>query len=212
MQPERLVYGFDPLCGWCFAFRPTMQAIRAAYPDVPITLMMGGLVVGSRVGPVSESREYLINGLEQVRRTAGVSAGAAFYEKLLADGTYISDSEPPCRAVYVAQQIAPDQAFDFADALPAAYYVDGQPLDSEDVLGALAAKHGIDAVTLLEHWRSDEARRGVQQAFMQARNAGFTSYPTLAYQRGDKLAMVAQGFAAPQQAVQRIAELRKATV
>ena len=205
---ERLIYGFDPLCGWCFAFRPSMHAIRAAHPDLPITLIMGGLVVGERVAPIAEMRDYLKSGLEQVRRTAGVVAGAAFYNGLLAEGTYISNSEPPCRAIYVAQQIAPEQVFDFADALAEAMYIRGLPIDNEAVLAELATAHGINAAALLEGWRSDAAHRGLQRAWAIARAAGFNSYPTLVYQRGEQLTLVAQGFAPPAQAVERVTQLR----
>lgn len=206
---EQLLYGYDPLCGWCFAFRPTMAAVRAAFPDLPITLVMGGLVVGERVAPVSQSREYLISGLEQVRRTAGVSAGDAFYGGLLKEGTYISNSEPPCRAVYVAQQLASQHAYAFADALPEAYYVHGLPLDDASVLAELATQHGIDGEALVHHWQSDAAKQGVQQAFREARAAGFNSYPTLAYQRGERAQMVGH-YMRPEQAVAQIATLRAA--
>lgn len=206
---ERLLYGFDPLCGWCFAFRPTMRAIREAHSDLPVTLMMGGLVTGARVEPIAKQRSYLISGLEQVRRTAGIAAGDAFFNGLLAEGTYISNSEPPCRAVYVAQEIASEQAYAFADALPEAMYVRGLPLDDEGVLGEIASAHGIDAEQFLAHWRSEEAKRGLQAAWAQARMAGFTSYPTLAYQRGEQVWLVAQGFARPEDGVARVAALRQ---
>ncbi|MBC8163617.1 MAG: DsbA family protein [Roseiflexaceae bacterium] len=205
---EQLLYGYDPLCGWCFAFRPTMAAIRQAYPDLSVELIMGGLVVGERVAPIAQARDYLIKGLEQVRRTAGVSAGAAFYNGLLKQGSYISNSEPPCRAVYVAQQLAPERAYDFADALPEAYYGRGLPLDDADVMAGLAREYGIDADAFLAAWQSEQAKHGTQHAFQQARLAGFNSYPTLVYQHSKQRALVAQGFARPADAVARIAALR----
>lgn len=207
---ERLIYGFDPLCGWCFAFRPSMRAIREAFPELPVALAMGGLVVGERVAPISETREYLVNGLENVWRTAGVAAGEAFYNGLLAEGTYVSNSEPPCRAIHVVEQLAPEQVYDFADALPEAFYVRGLPLDDERVLSTLAESHGLDGGEFVQRWRSDEARRGTQTAFAQARAAGFASYPTLAYQRNGLAQMVARGFLRPEDAVKRVSSLRSA--
>lgn len=209
---EQLIYGFDPLCGWCFAFGPTLRAIRAAYPELPVRLRYGGLVVGERVGPVAEARGYLTAGLEQVRQVAGVSAGAAFFQNLLAEGTYVSDSEPPCRAIYVMEQLAPAGALDFAAALPDAYYIDGQPLDDAGLLASLAETNGADPELFVQQWASDEARRGTQRAFAQARAEGFTSYPTFVYRRGDDYGLVAQGFAPPAEAVRRIAALREASL
>lgn len=210
---ETLIYGYDPLCGWCFAFRPTMHAITAAYPDLPVTVVYGGLVVGARVQPVSASRDYLIKGLAQVARTAGVQAGPNFYNGLLAQGTYISNSEPPCRAVWTMQQLAPaPAAYRFADALPQTYYGDGLPLDDEDVLGGLAEAHGTPRDDFVALWQSEAAKQGTQAAFQQARQIGIASYPTLLYQRGNAVGLVARGFATPADAVATVAALRGAEV
>lgn len=207
---ETLIYGFDPLCGWCFAFRPSMAALRAAFPALPITLRYGGLVTGERVAPIAATRDYLLNGLEQVRRTAGVAAGAAFYEGLLAEGTYISNSEPPCRAIWAVEQLAPAAAYAFADSLPEAFYVHGRPLDDPTVLRELAEAQGVDGAAFLECWQSPSAVQATQQAFQQAQRAGFTTYPTLVYQRGDTPTLVVRGFLAPEALVARVSELRAA--
>lgn len=206
---EELIYGYDPLCGWCFAFRPTMHAITEAFPDLPVRVMYGGLVVGERVQPVAASREYLIQGLAEVQRRAGVVAGDHFYNGLLAQGTYISNSEPPCRAVYAMQQLAPDQVYRFADKLPDTYYGLGLPLDDEDVLGKLAQDHGVDREQFLTLWRSDEAKRGTQQAFRDARTFGISMYPTLLYRRGNKAELIVRGFMLPEDGVARVAIVRQ---
>ncbi len=206
---EELIYGFDPLCGWCFAFRPSMHAITAAHPDLPIQVRYGGLVVGERVQPIAASRDYLINGLNEVRQRAGVVAGERFYQGLLAEGTYISNSEPPCRAIYVVQQLAAERAYAFADALPDAFYGQGLPLDDAEVLAELAMAEGIDRDLFLQHWHSAAAHAGTQAAFAQARAMGITMYPTLRYRRGTQIREVGRGFMSPAEAVQRVNLLRQ---
>ncbi|NJN17595.1 MAG: DsbA family protein [Oscillochloris sp.] len=205
---ERLLYGFDPLCGWCFAFGPTIDAIRAEHADLAIELRYGGLVVGERVAPIAASRDYLRSGLAQVAQRAGVAAGDAFYNGLLSEGSYVSNSEPPCRAIWAAEQVAPDRALDFALALPQAFYQEGMPLDDERVLTTLAERHNIESQRLLALWRSGEARTNTQTAFIQTRAAGFTSYPTLAYQQGARTILIARGWLAPTEAVAQINNLR----
>lgn len=208
-RDPRLIYGFDPLCGWCFAFRPTMAALRAAYPELPIALRYGGLVVGERVAPVATSRDYLVAGLAEVRQRAGVAAGAAFYNGLLADDSYVSNSEPPCRAIWAAEQIAPERAYAFADALPEAFYGRGLAPDAEATLALLADEQGIDAAALLEVWRSDRARLGTQAAFARARAEGVVSYPTLFYESGGVRSLIARGWLAPDAAVARVARVAR---
>lgn len=209
-RDEELIYGFDPLCGWCFAFGPSYRAIRAAHPDLPVRIRTGGLVLGERVGPIAGHRDYLLRGLEQVRLTAGVAAGPAFLEGLLAEGTYVSDSEPPCRAIFTMERLAPQGAADFAADLPDIHYIDGKPLDDVGVLAGLAARHGADPEAFAQLWQSDEARAGTEAAFAAARAFGIRSYPTVLYRRGGELHMVAQGFAPPQAAAARVKELRGA--
>lgn len=207
-QEEELIYGFDPLCGWCFAFGPSYRAIRSAHPELPVSMKYGGLVLGERVGPIAGHRDYLVRGLEQVRQTAGVAAGKPFLEGLLADGTYVSDSEPPCRAITVMEQLAPASAPDFAAALPDIHYIGGKALDDVDELAALAARHGADPTAFAERWQSPQARIDVQQAFADARSFGIRSYPTVLYRRGAELWQIALGFAPPEIAVARVSALR----
>ncbi|GAB4210264.1 MAG: DsbA family protein [Roseiflexaceae bacterium] len=208
-RDEELLFGTDPLCGWCFAFRPAMRMLTEAHPDLPVRVLYGGLVLGERVQPIAATRGYLINGLEEVRRRAGVAAGEAFYQGLLADGSYISNSEPPCRAIWTVQQIAPERAYAFADALPEAFYVRGLALDEPQVLADLAAEQGIDPAAFLRLWDTPEAHQGTRSAFAQARADGIGVYPTLMYRRGHHIHVVTSGWVSPSELLARVAALRE---
>lgn len=206
---EELIYGYDPLCGWCYAFRPVMEAVTEAHPDLHVRIACGGLVVGERVGPIADSRGYLLAGQEQLRQRAGVVFGDAFLNGLLAEGTHISNSEPPCRAVWVAQQIAPDRAYAFAHELPHAHYWRGLPLDEANVLGDLAAEQGIDRDAFIARWQSDEAKRETQAWFAASRAEGVTMYPTLFYRDGNDTHLIVRGYLPPSAVVERLSALRK---
>lgn len=207
---ERLLYGFDPLCGWCFAFRPSMRAVREAYAALPITLMCGGLVVGERVRPLAQDRDYLIQGLAAVQRTTGVRASEAFFSGVLAEGSYVSNSEPLCRAITVVEQLAAQQAYDFADSITHAFYERGLAPDAPDLLAELAAAQGVDAATFLQHWHSDAARIATQERFREAQQQGFVSYPTLVYERDGQRLLVGRGYLTPAAAVAGVAAARGA--
>lgn len=206
---EELVFGTDPLCGWCFAFRPAMHALTEAHPDLPVRVIYGGLVLGERVQPIAAMRGYLTAGLEEVRQRAGVVAGEAFYQGLLTDGRYISNSEPPCRAIWTVQQLAPERAYAFADALPEAFYVRGLALDEPQVLADLAARHGVDPAAFLRLWETREAQEGTRRAFAQARADGIGVYPTLMYRHGQNIQVVTSGWIPPTELLARVAALRQ---
>ncbi len=192
---SKLIYGFDPLCGWCYGFLPEMDEVRRAHPDMPVELKMGGLVMGSRVGPIAESREYLRRGIAEVGKRARVEFGEAF-EALMEEGTYISDSEPPCRAIWTMQQLVTgDHPADFAADLCRAFYRDGRRPDDPDLLCTLARKHGADPEAFLALWDTEQGRRGAAEAMEEARHEGISMYPTLMIEQMGVRQTILRGYA-----------------
>jgi len=180
MNEERLVYGFDPLCGWCYGFVPVMQAVRERFPHVPVELRMGGLVTGARVEPIARSRAYLERGMAEVERRASVRFGRAFVEGLLAEGTYVSNSEIPCRAIWAMLETAPQLAHAFGARVITGFYGEGLAPDDTEHLAEWAADVGADVDAWRAAFGSGDAPAGTQRMFAQAQAEGFTMYPTLA--------------------------------
>jgi len=47
--PRRLIYVHDPMCSWCWAFRPVWASIRAALPEgLEVRNLLGGLAADIR--------------------------------------------------------------------------------------------------------------------------------------------------------------------
>lgn len=179
-----IVYGFDPLCGWCFGFAPAFARARAELGDeVRVRVATGGLVVGERRRAMRHDAGYLRAGLARVREVTGVEAGPGFAE-LLRRGEWVSDSEPVCRAMWVArEQAGDDAAIALGTALSRAFYGDGREPDDPDVLGELAAGLGLDG--LVERWDTDAARAGTARWWDASRAAGLTTYPSLLLDDGN---------------------------
>ncbi|MGF1662838.1 MAG: DsbA family protein [Kineosporiaceae bacterium] len=175
-----VVYGNDVLCGWCFATGPAILEAKQTLGDgVSWRIETGGLVVGERVRPVAQDREYLVAGLAQVAMVTGRRAGEAYYERVLRAGEWVSDSEPACRAVLVAQDMAPEAAVEFSHWLTDALYLDGRVPDDPDTLRDAAAAHGLDGDELLARWATPGAVEATRRAFQRARALGVHTYPSL---------------------------------
>ncbi len=190
-----LVYGFDPICGWCFGFRSALASLRAALADsVTWRIASGGLVVGERIKPISETRDYLLRGMAMVESRTDARFGERFTQGLLAHGTWISTSEPGCRAVLLVQALeGAEKALDFGDALCRAFYVDGRPTDDVDSLRRVAQATNVDGHRLLEAWSAPGAEDQTREAFSKARAEGVTSYPSIFLDRGSALELVVSG-------------------
>ncbi|HXV94127.1 MAG TPA: DsbA family protein [Pseudonocardia sp.] len=212
MSPGRpvVVYGFDPLCGWCFGFGPAFAEVRATLADeVDFVLACGGLVTGERVRPVAADAGYLRAGLVRVEAATGVRAGPGF-DALLERGTWVSDSEPVCRALYVARETAGDgPAIELGAALSRAFYVDGAEPDDPQVLRRLADGVRLDGEVLVERWSGPDARRGTAAWFARSRAAGVRTYPSLLVPLGGALLPLLEGVAP---AADVVAAIRAAVV
>jgi protein-disulfide isomerase-like protein with CxxC motif len=120
--------------------------------------------------------------------------GDGFTQGLLARGTWISTSEPGCRAVLLVQTLeGADKALDFGDALCRAFYVDGRPTDDVDSLRRIAAETHVDGRRLLDAWSAPGAEDQTRAAFSKARVDGVASYPSMFLDQGRGLELVVPG-------------------
>ncbi|MCU0619443.1 MAG: DsbA family protein [Gemmatimonadaceae bacterium] len=204
---EELWFATDPLCGWCFAFRPVLAAVMAAEPTLPVRVLMGGLVLGGEVQPIAAMRDYIREGFGRIRDLAGVDMGAGF-AALLDAGQWVGDSEPPCRAIAVAESLVEWKAVEMADAASAALYEDGADITDPVVLRGLAERIGLDGDHFAARFASDEAHALVRTCFDEARALGVTSYPLLAYRRDETVTLLAQGWTPTGTVLTRLAAAR----
>lgn len=212
MTEPHLVYALDPLCGWCFAFADSAAAVRRAFEGrVEWEVACGGLVVGDRVGPIAQSAAYLRRGMATVETRTRARFGAGF-RALLDEGTWISNSEPACRATLLVQTLYDGAvAVDFAGALSRGFYGPGLPPDSPEGLRAAAEASGVDAEELLDVFEVEEAYTMTAEAIARARSARLTSYPALYLRDGDRLRPILPGYAAPEAAVAAVAHALRAS-
>jgi putative protein-disulfide isomerase len=191
-----IVYGNDPLCGWCFAIGPALNDARQSLGDeVRWRIECGGLVVGDRVRPIAHDREYLRAGFAQVLSASGRATGDRYWSEIVEPGTWVSSSEPVCRAVLVVQQQAPELAMKFSHSLTDALYLDGREPDTPETLRLVAEQYGLNGDAFIASWASAEAIDMTATSFISARQMGVTTYPSLFFEVGLQLHPLLSGFA-----------------
>ncbi len=199
-----LIYGFDPICGWCYGFAPAMRAIRAALPGLPVRLAMSGLVTGARVGPASEKIAYVRSAAARLEAVTGRAPSAAFFDWMASPGA-VADSGPPAAAIDAVMRARPEAAIPFAHAVIEAHYGDGMDPNDPAAYAPLLAAHA-PGVAL-----PDIHDRAVQDAaFADGRAMGISSFPTLALLRADGSARVLPSEYRPEAAVTMIRAHRSA--
>ncbi|OON69016.1 DsbA family protein [Hymenobacter sp. CRA2] len=191
----QLLYIFDPLCGWCYGTGAVSERLAEEYADrVPTTVLSGGMVTGPDVQPIRNVWEFVSQASQQVTEVTGVAFGDA-YRRLGEEGSYISNSEPPSRALMVFKQLDPlNREAAFAHALQRAHFVEGRDLNAPETYTELARQFSLDPEEFLRWWDNDASRQATQQEFEVVRQLGVQGFPTLILVHGQDGYVLARGY------------------
>ncbi len=129
----RLLYGYDPLCGWCYGFTPALRHLRQAFPDLEIRPVMGGLVTGARIGRYAAMEGYIRAASTRLKEITGMAVSPAFFERITGNPAIVASSVVPCAAVLQVRKAAPHRAAEFAAALQLAHFGAGEDLNDPGV-------------------------------------------------------------------------------
>jgi putative protein-disulfide isomerase len=199
------LYVMDPLCGWCYGFSPVVMQLYERYKDViGFRVVPGGMATGARVEPVSKMADYILQAYKRVEETTGVKFGAPYLDRLR-EGSTISNSEPPCRALHLFSTLHPDKAVEYTHQLQRAIYLDGYDWNDGETYAHLARLFGLDGKEFVRRWDSEEARYGVQQEFQWVQAAGISGFPCVVVEKREQYYLAAQGYR-PMDDVDRVVE------
>lgn len=195
----KLVYVYDALCPWCYAFTPVVGELYRHYRDrFDLEVLSGGMVRGDAVREIGGEEEAarLRMSYRQIEAHSGMQFGEAFFEGLAASRRRL-DSEPPAIALAAFRMLAPDRSsLECAHALLRANFWDGGDPSSEAFYRRLAEQLDLDPESFLHIMRTNEARDLALYDFAQARQLGADSFPRLYLQTSeDYLYLVAKGYA-----------------
>ncbi|MFE7761760.1 DsbA family protein [Streptomyces sp. NPDC057438] len=204
----KLVYVFDAYCGWSHGFSGTLREVVSRHPALPVEVVSGGLFTGPRRVPIREFG-YVQGANAQIAELTGAEFGEG-YERLIADGSFVMDSEAAARGVAALRQAAPDRAPELAAALQHAFYVDGLSLSDPATYRKVAEEAGLDADTVVAVFDAPEAHDAATDDFHRCAELGVTGFPTLLAVDGDRVATLAHGRATTGEIDRRLAELTTA--
>jgi putative protein-disulfide isomerase len=190
---SRLHYVHDPLCGWCWAAAPLIQAARGL---LPVEAHGGGLFMGtSRRTMGADFRAYVLPHDSRIAELSGQPFGAAYRDVLLNDPTAWLDSEPPIAAMLAADRLA-GRGLDLLARIQQAHYVEGRQVARPSVLRELAESLGLDGEAFgreLLACMGDATRAHAEASRALLARLGRRGYPTLALARDDQWQVIDVG-------------------
>ena len=172
-----LYYVHDPMCSWCWGFRPVWEEILAQLPaDIEVKYLLGGLAPDSDE-PMPQSMQEDIAGYWQKvqRHIPHTEFNFDFWDQCEPRrSTY-----PACRAVIAARKQQPTQEREMIKLIQTAYYLKAKNPSDDETLIALAVDLGLDKSQFTQDLNSPETQQQLQKEIQFSRTIGAQGFPSL---------------------------------
>jgi putative protein-disulfide isomerase len=193
-ETMKVLYVYDPLCGWCYGFGPVVEKIEKDFKgSVEVEIISGGMVMGDRIMPVGNMAGYILNAIPRIEKTTGIQFGQPYID-LLKEGTYVTSSEKPSVALCVYKSFTNERSVEYGHAIQTSFYKYGKDLNNDSLYGDLAADFNIDRTEFLKRMQDSTYLKQAQEEFKRATNLGVTGYPTLLLKQEKGYVKLTEGY------------------
>jgi len=178
-HPVKLIYGYDPLCGWCYGLIPAMRNFSNIHPNVSIEVLPGGLFSGDRARPYSMLVDHIRSAEIHLEQATGRKPSELFHRMIKQENCPVAISDPPSHAVLQMNSLAPERALEFAHLLQEVHYQNGEDLNMANTYNRLCDKHGfpdLDTDAIVNATSDDPL---IAQSYRKASKLGVNSFPTI---------------------------------
>jgi putative protein-disulfide isomerase len=189
MTGNRLIYVHDPMCSWCWGFRPTLEVLIETLPNgLAFERLLGGLAPDSAVPMGAEMRAHLQQTWHRIQeRIPGTRFNFAFWT----DCEPRRSTWPACRAVIAARRCASASEDTMIRAIQHAYYLQARNPSDDGTLIALAGEIGLDRGDFQRHLVDPQTQAEFEQEMQRGQQLGAISFPSLRLQIGESIWPVA---------------------
>ncbi len=188
MTLPTLHYVYDPLCGWCYAAEPLVQA--AADAGVPIILHGGGLW-DPAVHATEAKRHSMRETDARISQMTGQPFGEAYLHGLLTDPDSIWWSRPTIAAVLAAEGVQAGLGLAMIAAIQRGHYVEGQRVVEDGVLAEAALGIRLDPARFSDALREASVDEHIDDTRRLMRRHRLNGYPSFLVEHDGALARVA---------------------
>ncbi len=199
-----LYYVHDPMCSWCWGFRPIWKEIYEKLDkDIEVKYLLGGLA--------PDSNEIMPKAMQQ---------DIAGYWKKIQD--HIPNTEfnfdfwencqprrstyPACRAVIAARKQKPEIERAMIEAIQTAYYLDAKNPSDDETLIAIAESFSLDTAQFSDDLNSEEVQQNLDDEIRFAQKIGARGFPSMILEKDGTYQYVPLNYNVAEEALKFILE------
>ena len=194
-----LYYFHDPMCSWCWGYRPSWQWLQERLPaGVGLKTVVGGLAPDSDVPMPMEMQQNLQRIWRRISKQLGTSFNFDFWTQCKPRrSTY-----PACRAVIAADNQGLGEGMTLA--IQQAYYQRAMNPSDVSTLMQLAGELSLDVARFEADLQSGDTEARLQQEVALAREWQVPGFPSLVLEHQDRLHHLPVDYINPQKTLDQI--------
>lgn len=201
-----LYYYHDPMCSWCWGYRPTAERLFASLPaGIRLRKVLGGLAPDTNEPMPQQLLDTLPDTWRRIQTLLGVEFNFAFWT----DCKPRRSTYPSCRAVIAAGQ--QNRADEMIHAVQRAYYLRAMNPSDVETLLLLADELQLDVAQFRLDLVSPGTEKDLQQQIAFYRQSPIHGFPSLALELGAELLPVTQDYQSHTATLDHIAQLLSGT-
>lgn len=178
---QTLLYFHDPMCSWCWGYRPTWLKLEALLSStVPIEYCLGGLAPDSNI----EMSQALADKIKSHWQRIENQLGTEFNYNFWTDCKPRRSTYPACRAVIAAKKQNAER--EMILAIQQAYYLKAKNPSNQDVLIGIAEALGLNLACFKVDNSSVETERDLISQISLTKELKAPGFPALILKQGSQ--------------------------
>ena len=179
-QATRLIYVHDPMCSWCWGFKPVFDRLcRELEGRLPVTRLLGGLAPDNAEPMPDAMQQYLQDTWRRIQQRIPDTQFNFDFWRLCRPRR---STWPACRAVLTARGLDAAQEAPMIEAIQRAYYLEARNPSDDATLIALAGELGLDSAAFEAGLDAPLTHERLAGEIAHARQIGANSFPSLRLQ------------------------------
>lgn len=197
-----LYYVYDPMCSWCWGFKPVWDRVKQALPEsLEIVYVLGGLAPETDAPMPQAMRDQLQQTWRRISEVCGVEFNFDFWHQ----NTPRRSTYPACKAVLVAR--AYGKELSMYARIQRFYYLEAGNPSLYENLYKLAEELGLLRQAFIERIHSPELEKQFREERLFAEHLGAQGYPSLVLKVGDKLHFIEHSYTDADENIRKIEAL-----
>lgn len=184
-----LYYIHDPMCSWCWGYRPVWQKLKAELPDeVEVINLLGGLAPDNEQPMPADLQQVIQGHWRKIHSMLGTEFNFDFWTSCQPR----RDTYKASRAVVVAAGQGLEE--EMIHAIQRAYYLRAMNPSEPVTLVQLADEIGMDKDAFRSALVSEDTDEELKRQVSLARRLGVRSFPSLVVRSNDSVRTVSLNY------------------